>query len=132
MRHFWRFLPNAPTPIFKSVESEESFISTLSECALRDIREEIGVLVTLVESIEEGSEKERILKEMLRLLNKLAHKKYRAEFNGTLAMLRTAAHSMLRAGPRFSAGLDTIEERARRRMETAVRPAEHPILGPDA
>lgn len=115
MRYFWRFHPDPPTPSFGSVEAAEAFISTLSECAVRDIREEIDVLAALAEELEEGRGKERILKEILRLVNKLAHKKYRAELASTLAGLRAG----LGASPAFSAGLDVIEERARRRMEGA-------------
>ena len=122
MRHFWRFLPDSPTPSFRSTEAAEAFISTLSDCAVRDIREEIDVLASRAGELEEGREKDRILKEILRLLNKLAHKKYRAEFTGTLSALRSAAQVRLGAGPGFAAGLDAIEERAGRRMASSSRP----------
>ena len=91
-------------------------MATLSGCATRDIREEIGVLASLSGELEEGREKDRIRKETLRLLNKLAHKKYRAQFAEALSALRSASRGGLGGGPTFIAGLDRIEERAGRRM----------------
>jgi hypothetical protein len=38
MHRFWRFLLDPPALWFKSAEAEEKFISTLSDCAVRDIR----------------------------------------------------------------------------------------------
>jgi hypothetical protein len=116
MLHFWRFLPDPLMPRFRSVEAAEAFIITLSECAVRDIREEIDVVVAIVEGLDEGREKARMLKEILRLLNKLAHRKYRVEFANALEQLRSAAASRLGAGLSFRAGLDEIEKRARRRL----------------
>ncbi len=122
MRHFWRFLPDGPTPSFRSAEAAEAFISTLSACATRDIREEIDVLASVVADLDEGREKERMLKEILRLLNKLAHRKYRREFGEALSAMRAASRTLLGAGPGFIAGLDAIEERAQRRMAASSRP----------
>jgi hypothetical protein len=55
------------------------------------------------------------------LLNKLAHRKYRAEFADALSVLRTAAKSMC-AGAGFLSGLDAVEEKARRRIEARGDP----------
>jgi adenine-specific DNA-methyltransferase len=115
MRHFWRFQPDPPMPRFQSAEAAEAFITSLSACAVRDIREEITIVAALARKLEKGREKERTLKEILRLLNKLAHGKYRVEFAAALEKLRAG----LGASPAFSAGLDAIEERARRRMAAA-------------
>jgi hypothetical protein len=102
-------------PRFQSAEAAEAFITSLSACAVRDIREEITIVAALARKLEKGREKERTLKEILRLLNKLAHGKYRVEFAAALEKLRAG----LGASPAFSAGLDAIEERARRRMAAA-------------
>jgi hypothetical protein len=115
MQHFWRFFPATPTPQFQSLEAEEDFISKLSQCVVRDLREEIEVLAALASVSKKDREKEQLLKEILRLLNKLAHNKYRVEFAAILSELRTAAPTRLMSGPRFMSGLDIIEERARKR-----------------
>jgi hypothetical protein len=70
-------------------------------------------------------EKERALKEILRLFNKLAHKKYRTVFYETLLALRASTQSGFRAGPSFFAGLDAVEQRARKREEASRSPS-HP------
>jgi hypothetical protein len=123
MRHFWRFLPDSPIPPFASAEAAEAFIFTLSGCAVRDIREEIDVLSEIASGLAEGREKERTMREILRLLNKLAHRKYSEVFAGALAVLRSAVETRLGAGPSFSAGLDVIEDKARRRI-AASRPRD--------
>ncbi len=124
MRHFWRFVEDPPVPRFPSARQAEDFMRALSGCVVRDIGEEIDVLADLAERLGEGREKRSLLREMLRLLNKLAHRKYRAEFEAALEKLRAAAVVRFNAGPSFSAGLDAIEERARRRMAAAGRAHE--------
>jgi adenine-specific DNA-methyltransferase len=121
MRHFWRFLPESPMPRFQSAEAAEAFIQSLSTCAVHDIGEEIRVCAALAGGLDDDRERRRILRETLRLLNKLAHRKYRAEFADALSVLRTAAKSMC-AGAGFLSGLDAVEEKARRRIEARGDP----------
>lgn len=118
MEHFWRFRPAESMPRFRTAESAERFEAALARCAVRDAREEIDVLVSLAAGIEAPRERDRILREMIRLLNRLAHRKYRAEFTEALAMLRAAA-PRLGAPPAFSAGLDRISSRADRRLRAS-------------
>ena len=120
MRYFWRFQPDQPLPRFADPRRAEAFIATLSACAVRDIGEEIRVCAALTARTEDHREKRRILREILRLLNKLAHRKYRAEFAEALSTLRAA----LGTEQAFSAGLDGIEEKARRRSANGNAPEE--------
>jgi adenine-specific DNA-methyltransferase len=113
MRHFWKFGEDQPLPRFASNAETEAFVAALSQCAVRDIREEIDVLSEIASGLAEGREKERTLKETLRVLRKLAHRKYQGEFAAALQKLRAG----LGANHAFSAGLDEIEEVARRRRE---------------
>jgi adenine-specific DNA-methyltransferase len=118
MRHFWRFAPDPPAPRFSTADAAEAFAAALAGCAVRDIREEIDILIGIAENGSSGAdarEKARLLKEILRLLNKLAHRKYRAEFASAMEKLRGAAAAGLQAGPTFLSGLDSIQERADRR-----------------
>jgi hypothetical protein len=115
MRHFWRFEPDQPLPRFTAPQRAEAFIRTLSACAVLDIGEEIRVCAALAADRGDGREKERILRETLRLLNKLAHRKYRNEFEAAVSMLRAAATTRVNASPAFLAGLDRVEEKARKR-----------------
>ena len=124
MRHFWRFTEDQPMPGFASAQRAEAFMHALSRCVVPDIREEIEVLTALAGELPEGTEKERILREILRLLNKLAHRKYKLQFAEALSALRTAAATRLGAGSTFRTGLDAIEEKARRRREASARPDE--------
>lgn len=124
MRHFWQFLPDPLMPRFRSAEALEAFIAALSACAVRDISEEIDILIGIALRVPGALEQERLLREILRLLNKLAHRKYRVEFASALVKLRAGAKMRLGAGPAFSAGLDAIEDKAKRRI-AAARPPLH-------
>ncbi len=118
MERFWRFRPAEALPRFRSAESAERFEAALARCALRDARDEIEVLVCIAAGIEAPLERERILRETIRLLNRLAHRKYRAEFTEALALLRAAAPRLGAPGA-FLAGLDRISSRAQRRLEAS-------------
>ncbi len=119
MRHLWRFAPEAALPEFESRLAAESFLETLAGCVVNDIREEIDVLVSVASGLGEAREKTAIFRESLRLLNKLAHRKYQAEFADALGTLRSAA-PYLGAGSSFRSSLAAIEERAKRRIEAAA------------
>ena len=71
--------------------------------------------VALAADISDDREKQRILREILRLLNKLAHRKYRGEFEAAVSLLRADAAARMRAGPEFLVGLDRVGETARKR-----------------
>jgi adenine-specific DNA-methyltransferase len=114
MRHFWRFSRNAALPVFESEEAADAFRAALTACALGDVREEIEVLVAIAGSERNPSVKEKLLKEILRLLNRLAHRKYRAEFQQVLDGLRSAL--LAPEGSPFRMGLDAAAEKAERRL----------------
>jgi adenine-specific DNA-methyltransferase len=114
MRHYWRFPADAPPPCFDTDADAERFIAALSDCALRDVKEEIDVLLGIVGQLQDIREKGKLLKVILRLLNKLAHRKYGDVFADELATLRKLSG----ADPgldNFRAGLDRIAETAARR-----------------
>ena len=123
MRHLWRFAPETALPRFADSGAARSFLERLSPCAVEDLSEEIGILVSIAGGLEDMREKARILRESIRLLNKLAHPKYRAEFAEALSMLRTAA-PRLDADASFSRGLDAVSARASKRL--AASPAQAP------
>jgi hypothetical protein len=118
MRHFWRFLPDSPMPRFASAEAAEAFIMSLSACAATDVRDEIDILVRCADSLDarDDRERRRLQREILRLLNRLAHRKYRVQFAEALSTLRAAASAGHRAEPAFLAGLDAIEKKAGARI----------------
>ena len=120
MRHHWRFASDTRPPLFHSDAAAARFIETLSACALSDARQEIDVLLGVVRESMDPMEREKLLKEILRLANKLAHRKYREIFSSTLEVLRAygGADPSHRG---FRQGLDAIADRAQRRMR--ARPA---------
>jgi len=118
MERLWRFRPPEALPRFRTAESAERFEAALARCAVRDAREEIEVLVSMAAGIEAPRERERLFREMTRLLNRLAHRKYRTEFTEALALLRAAAPRLGAPGA-FLAGLDRIALRAQRRLEAS-------------
>jgi adenine-specific DNA-methyltransferase len=123
MRHLWRFPPEAVLPRFRDRDAARSFLERLSPCAVEDLGEEIAILVSIAGGQGDVHEKAGILRESLRLLNKLAHRKYRAEFADALAMLRTAAPRM-DADAWFTRGLDAVSARASKRLASSSARAE--------
>jgi hypothetical protein len=120
MRHFWRFAPEATPPVFDSDRDAARFVETLSGCLVGDARQEIDVLVEIAGRTGDAAERRKLLKEILRLANRLAHRKYRKLFMETLEVLRGLGDGdPVSVG--FRRGLDAIAERAGRRM--AARPA---------
>jgi adenine-specific DNA-methyltransferase len=118
MRHFWRFGPGSAAPRFSSDSRARAFEEALQRCALPDVRAEIDVVVSLAARVGEKAERERLLREALRLVNKLAHRKYRAVFDETVGMLRHAIPRFESNGS-FRTGLDAVERKARRRLAAA-------------
>ena len=118
MRHFWRFLPGTAPPVFESPVDAERFIAALSPCAVADVREEIEVLIGVVRSCTDGAETGRLLREILRLANKLAHRKYRRVFGELLETLRLFSSADAGREP-FRRGLERIAETAAKRSRRA-------------
>ncbi len=85
---------------------------------MSDVRDEIHVLVGLAAAEEPGAARDRLLKELLRLVNRLAHRKHRAVFEQALAELRAA--NLAARGSTFHAGLEAVAERAGRRLAAAA------------
>jgi adenine-specific DNA-methyltransferase len=115
MRHFWRFAPDAAAPRFEDAESAEGFLAALSGCMVRDVREEIDILAGIAGAETERSERRALSREMLRLFNKLAHRKHRALFAETLQMLRGFAAGAPDLAS-FLSGLEKIRARAELRL----------------
>jgi adenine-specific DNA-methyltransferase len=118
MRHFWRFTSTALPPRFDSESDAERFLSLLAGCAVRDVREEIEVLLGILRELAEPRERGKLLREILRLLNKIAHKKYRAMFLETLEHLRVDEAPGL-SETLFGQRLDAIACRAEQRFAGA-------------
>jgi adenine-specific DNA-methyltransferase len=114
MRHHWRFTADALPPWFGASADAERFIAALAGCAVRDVREEIDVIIGVLRNEPEAREKEKLLKEILRLANKLAHRKYADIFSEALAGLRAFASGEPALGE-FRAGLDRIVLTAEKR-----------------
>jgi adenine-specific DNA-methyltransferase len=114
MRHHWRFAPEARAPSFSSGFEADRFIELLSFCEVPDVKEEIEVLVHATGAEHDGAEKKRLLREILRLFNKLAHRKYAREFASTLEVLQRLAED-LEEPEGFRAGLARVVETAARR-----------------
>jgi hypothetical protein len=113
MRHFWRF--TGEPPAFRDDAEAEAFRAALSRCAVGDAREEIDILSSIVQAEEDPAERRFLLLEIMRLLNRIAHRKYRDQFLETLARLRSSPW-LGDAGPSFAAGLQSIAARAERRF----------------
>ncbi len=116
MRHHWRFAPEARVPSFSTAEEADGFLAALASCEVIDVREEIEVLVGVARAEQVQGEKKRLLRDMLRLFNKLAHRKYAAEFAGALESLQRFAGE-LEEPERFRAGLARVVETAKTRGE---------------
>jgi adenine-specific DNA-methyltransferase len=120
MRYFWRFARDAwEAGLPQGVEAQE-LLSLLSGCALRDVQEEIEVVVRIARAVTDEREQAGILREAARLLNRLAHKKNHAVFLQALATLR-GCRAPVGFEARYQASLDAVEERARRRSEGTRR-----------
>ena len=115
MRHHWKFTPDARPPVFDTDIAADRFVSVLSGCLLRDARQEIDVLRALARETTDAVERRRLQGEILRLANRLAHRKYRALFAETMAVLRKDSESVPPDGW-FLDRLSAIAERAGRRM----------------
>ncbi len=118
MRHHWRFAAEIQAPSFPSGPEADRFIELLSSCEVADVNEEIEVLMEVARAEHDPAEKRRLLREILRLFNKLAHRKYAEVFAQTLDALQGFAGEL--AGPeRFRAGLAKVVDTAARRKNLA-------------
>ncbi|MGA2480419.1 MAG: DNA adenine methylase [Spirochaetia bacterium] len=115
MRRFWRFHPDASPPCFPDAADAERFLDTLSACALSDVRQEIDVLSEIIRGNPAGPETGKLAREILRLANKLAHRKNSGLFTEVLKGLREIPVVEPEL-TRFHAGLDRIAQTAVRRM----------------
>ena len=114
MRHFWKFSADVVPPRFGTTADAEQFAADLNSCLLRDVREEIDVLIEITRKEKDARERDRLLKEILRLTNKLAHRKYADICAEALQGLRVfASGDPALAG--FRAGLDRIALTAAKR-----------------
>ena len=118
MRHLYRF--DDPTAAASALRAfppadRERVTVLLASCEMADNREEMGVLLNIVRAEAEPAVRRRLLKEILRLLNRFAHRPYRAMFAQALEELREFAGSdpVLEG---FRAGLDRVADRAAKRF----------------
>jgi adenine-specific DNA-methyltransferase len=114
MRHHWRFAPGARAPRFPNASEADRFIERLTECEVADVQEEIEILVRVIGAEQEGAEKRRLVRVMLKLFNKLAHRKYAREFAEALAVLQRLA-TKLGDPEELRAGLARVVDTAARR-----------------
>jgi adenine-specific DNA-methyltransferase len=89
----------------------------LEPCLCADKREEIGVLVELIENSADESERKKLGRRLLWLLRKFAFKKYRREFQQTIGMLESLARDKASHFGGITAGLLGIRELARKRFQ---------------
>ncbi len=131
MRHQWRFTADAEPPRFGSPKGAEQFAADLRGCLVRDVREEIDVIVGIARKERDARERDKLMKETLRLVNKLAHRKYAALFSEVLESLRAfAAGDPAFEG--FRAGLDRIALTATTRRAAVEGKKQAPEESPGA
>ena len=119
MRHHWRFTPVTHAPTFGSADEADRFIQRLAACEVADVKEEIDALAEEIRTEKDAAERTRLLREELRLFNKLAHQKYAREFAASLEVLRCLAEEL--GHPRvLSAGIVRVMEKIALR---STRPA---------
>jgi adenine-specific DNA-methyltransferase len=129
MPHLYRFAPEA-TAIVEAIAAGgaagdlrlpilQQLLEKLGACEVTDRREEIRVLLEILETPhgwQQPRDGEALQKRILWLLRKFAHRKYREAFEQTLAELRVLSR---RDPERFAAlnrGLEEVEELARARF----------------
>ncbi len=118
MRHFWRFGDGARQARLPTGPAVQGLISALSACAVRDVREEIEVVARIARTLTDAREQAALLREAVRLLNRLAHRKNDAAFGTSLALLR-ACRAPAAFAARYDASLIAVEERARLRAASS-------------
>ncbi len=118
MRHWYKFEDGALSTL-RALNAEEidRFTAALTPCRTVDGREEIGVLLAILKGGTDPKERERYEKAILKLLKKIAHRKYREIFKQTVEELDAACRAGL-AGEDFRAGLSRVEATAEKRFET--------------
>jgi adenine-specific DNA-methyltransferase len=118
MRDLYRFDdPAAAAAALGSLPAaaREQAAARLAACALADGGEEIDVLVRILREGRDPARRRRLLREIARLLNGFAHRKYRQAFEENLSHLRALAA----AEPAFAAlapDLERIAVRAQKRF----------------
>ncbi len=116
MIHHWRFPEDVAAPTFDAAEDAERFAGLLSSCQAANVREEIDAVLEIAASGAAGQEREKLLRVALRLLNKLAHRKYAAEFREAFAKMTNAVDDLPCNG-RLREGLRRVASTAQRRAQ---------------
>ena len=127
MEHLWRFPRGVRPPRFASMRQAQAFESALASCAVRGAREEIGVLVSVASHLRPAgdhgglvSDRGRLLREMIRLLNRLGQPKYRREFAEAYELLKGFA-ARAEVPEAFVHRLEAVFARARQRLTESPR-----------
>ena len=118
MRHLYRFDdPPAAASALRALPpaDRERLAGLLASCEMADNREEIGVLLGIARNETDPGVRGRLANEMLRLLNRFAHRKYRDIFAQTLGELKEFAGGDPTLSV-FRAGLDRVASRAAKRF----------------
>jgi adenine-specific DNA-methyltransferase len=126
MKGFHRFLGDPQQASGLPAGEKSRLVGLLEGCVVTDRREEIGVLLDLLENGCAEGDRTPLLRELLRLLRKLAHRKHRAAFEETLARVQAFAAGGADGGApqaavpsSFLRGLAQVEAAARKRFEAA-------------
>jgi adenine-specific DNA-methyltransferase len=129
MPHLYRFAPEA-TAIVEAIAAGgaagdlrlpilQQLLEKLGACEAKDRREEIRVLLEILETPhgrQQPRDGEALQKRILWLLRKFAHRKYREAFEQTVAELRVLSRRDTERFASLIRGLEEVEELARARF----------------
>lgn len=118
MRHYWRFTGAPDIAALGADPRAPQLVAELQACTVNDVREEIEVIVEIAAGVQNDRERAQLLREAIRLLNKLAHKKNAAAFADALRALRSC-RMPVGASVQFAATLDGLVQKAKRRSAGA-------------
>jgi adenine-specific DNA-methyltransferase len=120
MPHLYRFAPEAAAIVAAAVAGGtavqlQPLLEKLEACQLTDRREEIRVLMEILEgghprgSVGDAGEDDSLQKRIIWLLRKFAHRKYRKDFEQTLGELRAFARREPERFALLTRGLKEVE-----------------------
>jgi adenine-specific DNA-methyltransferase len=115
MNGFHRFVDGGAAAAGLGARERARLLEALGECLTADRREEITVLLGVLAGEKDPAARAALLREVLRLVRKLAHRSHRELFEETMAELRGLVREG-RAGLPFEQGLALVEAAAARRF----------------
>jgi adenine-specific DNA-methyltransferase len=120
MRHFWRFGADEGVPRFQSEASASAFADALAGCLVTDAGMEIDILLGVAGSVQDTREIKRLLREALRLLNRLAHHAHRESYRAAHAAVSAFLSRATAAPDGIGAALESVHARAERRLAASA------------